>query len=330
MTSDNVKQFVLSHIKDREMLSSMARVSEEFKIYAHNTTRIGGQILITSNKESKILQIHVKNQKITHICTTEDSQPPPSPPFTRCSFSQRGRTFIGTSYGIYEYKFLNKIWPKLINTSDMNFALGSAACTIGNAILLQKWDDERGYLIRIQDNGSTYNSFECKINRPVSGLCWNTITNVQYNKVISIGGTNGIKVSSKVHEGKLSRNGKYVQWKQLPSMREPRSRHAALKLRNVLHVIGGRGGNGMLLKSSEMYNIDDERWMVGPQLPYHLYEMSAISDINERFLFILGWQKGNETTMKVILFYEENGFQEFTEIAMKKPFNGRLLALEIQ
>lgn len=200
---------------------------------------------------------------------------------------------------------------------------GSAACVIDNCIVRSGGTDSNTVqLLKLYVDSLSPAKSVCETKIPMAEVYHHTISSIGHNKALLAGGTYGfLNLSSNVYEGTLSVEKNDMQWKKVSSMSNARSSHAAFELDHKVYVVGGLVGT-QWVKSSEVYDIEEQIWWDGPELPYLLTELYAVQDVRKTFALIVG-EKSNDneyTNVPVLLFDKENFFKELAEIMFKRFF----------
>lgn len=233
-------------------------------------TSVCAKFIVTSRKESKILEIYAKEGKLLSIHAIPTLPPllshPPYDSVYGISFGICcvGKIFVMLKQTAYEFNFEKNCWLRISSPRHLDQCSlccispyhDSAGCVIGNNILITGWCSSDVELLQVKNRDtSSYSWTKCKTKLPAN-INRHTATNIENNKVILVGGRHkyaGDK-SGKVLEGTLSIDGKDVQWKWLPSSFRARTKHVAFKLKDVLVVAGGYI-NARQSLSCEIYDI---------------------------------------------------------------------------
>ena len=171
--------------------------------------------------------------------------------------------------------------------------------------------------------------------QPYARLQYHTITALEENKVVVVGGLarNGIS-SNGVYEGILATDRKSVTWIELDSLAEGRHNHLTFKMKRNILVAGGvqnsiASGVKYLL-SCERYDPNAHEWNTSThQLPFPVTNASVLVDEEENFALITGgyhrsishghfqMQPRNKNN-NVIIYTEKDGFVIFNNCPLEK------------
>ena len=138
----------------------------------------------------------------------------------------------------------------------------------------------------------------CYSSRPQASLQYHTMTAIEDNKFIVIGGLTANRLSStRTLQGtydssmKGSINDiKAISWKEFDSLNEGRHDHFAFMMKQSIIVAGGdqnsaySGANYLL--SCERYNFKSEKWEMSPhKLPFPIIKIKLMLYLNKQFLY---------------------------------------------
>jgi hypothetical protein len=128
----------------------------------------------------------------------------------------------------------------------------------------------------------------CPTKLPIT-VQGHTLINISENRVILVGGIiTGYGLSGRVFLGELQTDEYDVIWKELDSIKYPRTKHLCFKLGLDVFIAGGYGDDG-ILSSIEKYNFEDRCWKIHSKpLPCKLTSASVVVDKDETYAVITG------------------------------------------
>ena len=261
------------------------------------------------------------------------------------SFTSGRNEYSWTTYQFYEYHKRKKCW-KRIATSNLQ-RQGAAICALRKDALLISGG--------VQDVGENikYKSIEIlksKSNRmkflpslkwkcyystqPHASLQWHTMTFLEDNRAIVVGGLPESRLSSNlVYMGHLKNNSTEFSWIELESLKDARHEHFAFKMGRHI-IIGGGDQNSKYtganyIQSCERYDLDTGHWeIMSHRLPFPLIKASVVVDREEKFAIITGGNQGTLTNghflmlpgmrNKMLIYTEEKGFVKYNHPALDK------------
>ena len=180
----------------------------------------------------------------------------------------------------------------------------------------------------------------CSTQMPIDNLLkfWgHTITRVADNKVMLVGGRmislgNKLAESCRVLLGEITENKRNVTWRKMESIKKARYGHVAFKMKESLYLVGGVDIDWNGLLSCVRFDLNESRWLnCRHSLPYPLERASVVVSDDESFAVITGGKKRNGhvhcASARIIVFSEENGFQELTNSSLLFPRDRHLSLL---
>ena len=263
--------------------------------------------------------------------------------------SSKGRTFVGsftsgkneyswTTYQFYEFVKGKRCWRRLAPTNLQR--QGAASCLISKDVLMvaggvQQVSENIKYK-SIEILKSKKDSFrflppprwKCYYScQPQASLQWHTITVIDNDKVIVIGGLPENRISTnRVYMGYIEKRRCKISWKELKPLNFARHDHFAFKMGRHIVVGGGdqnskyTGANYVL--SCEIYDLDTGNWKITSHyLPFPMLKASVAVESHQNFAIITGGKHGTLSNdrfimlpgmrNKMLIYTKDKGFVEY-------------------
>ena len=297
--------------------------------------------LLVSANDFTHLQVRFSEKTRKLRCKLRSTYPLPDLPWS-CKESVYGLYASETSFlqredGWYKYSKENNSWSKYSSSLQDSFNLhpveigGHIMCIVGKQSLVE--------VTKIKDNTSDNMQMswtKCRTTLPRRTgppIFPCQLINTGPNSIFLHGGFDNMDSTpwtflTQLHEGNLAPNRKKIVWKQLPSSLTPRGFHLSFKLENKFVIAGGIADDNAHLTSSEIYDIDQQTWTRGPDMPLNPMGLGAegtmivpflYRDVQEKFALILGWVQEEPDSMKVIQFTLKDGFKQLDDVKVRRP-----------
>ena len=247
------------------------------------------------------------------------------------------KTIFGNDKELYEYNLNEDKWVRIQSKEDVQMSgWDSKGCFIqdtyllcggllGNSVELLKFD-----CISSNNSSSAVSLNQdvfCTTTLPFQNIRHHTITNIGHNKIILAGGYYDFQSpSNRVFQIELTEDKNDITLKDLEQMTNRRGSHVAFKMENYLYVAGGYNGNRDMLDICERYDIKKNKWFRSQHaLPQALVDAHSAISADESFVVITGGRDVYEyNTDGIIIFTEQNGFQQFANVTMKFQRSGHV------
>ena len=214
-----------------------------------------------------------------------------------------------TSGGYLENR-VELIWLKAGYLSSTYKSCAPNYTTTGNKQTSRPSSQRHKQQLRAQN---FYTQKVCPTPIPVDRVLFHSITNVDNNKVILVGGEvkcNVAWLSKSVYLGELTEDKSDVTWKELESMQKARKFHITFKMKQHVYVAGGIDVRDKTLACCERFDLNENKWFKCHHvLPYRLYDASVVVSADETFAVITGGYKGGSISDGIIIFTEQGGFK---------------------
>ena len=252
----------------------------------------------------------------------------------------KGKIIIGDrDKGLYEFEIhkeklkmlkhikdviIESLWVRSCVIDDVLVVISGGTSTPANRIVYQ--------LLRYDGNGAMVSSF-CSSPLAEDSYWCPSITNVGDHKIMVVGGTGSQSCSSgRVFEGAFNKDKTDINWKELPSLLQPRCFHKAVKMKNRLYIFGGlkveNGSSREISDSYEWYDFNSKEWFSSEYDfgPFSLANTSIVVNDDETYaVLIKGYDDKDDENknhdckcryedfckcsgMPIMMFTEENGF----------------------
>lgn len=297
-------------------------------------------LLVTANDFTRLRVRYFEETKNVQ-CKLRDTYPLPNLP-SSCKGSVYGlyvseQSLLQREDGWYKYKKENNSWSKYLSSRQDAFNLhpveidGYIMCIVGKQSIVELTKIKDNALDNMQMSWTKCRTDLPRRTGPPIFPC--ALIKTGPNTIFLHGGFDDMTSSpwtflTQMHEGRLLPNRKKIVWKQLPSSSTPRGFHLSFKLDTKFVIAGGIADDNTHLTSSEIYDIDQQTWTSGPEMPFNPLGLGAegtmivpflLRDIHEKFVLILGWVEEEPSSMKVIQFTLNDGFKQLKDIKVRRP-----------
>ena len=248
----------------------------------------------------------------------------------------QNKIVVGHGKYIFEYNLKANKWNRMeYEQRSPNDRFDAQGCIMNKSLLLcGDWNRSNVELLTFESFYAT--SLSCIIGdkrQPtqkticIQTFCptslpldvrYHTITKIEENKVMLVGGVFNNVVSNRVFQGTLTNEHKDVIWEELESLNTARFRHVTFKMKTNVYVFGGLFILHSNVTSCERYDLIERSWKnCLHTLPYRLSYASVIVSDDETFAVIIGGKKDDHASNQILIFTEQDGFKLSNKFILK-------------